>query len=64
MEKKLEVLRGKNEVEQAFGYWFVIDFFIFILLSRESDKCAMHRTSPDSPMTCSCLPSFPLEFCF
>ena len=38
-------------------------FFIFILLSRESDGGAMHRKNPDS-LIFFLFPSFPFEFCF
>ena len=40
----------------------LIDFFIFILLSRESDGGAMRRTNPDSLRSCLCFQVFPVEF--
>ena len=36
----------------------LINFSIFILLSRESDGCAMHRTNPDSFRSCICFRVF------
>ena len=39
-----------------------IFFFIFILLSRESDVGAMHRTNPDSLKSCFCFRVFRLSF--
>ena len=38
------------------------DFFIFILLSRESDGGAMHKTNPDSLISCLGFPVFRLNF--
>ena len=40
----------------------LIDFYIFILLSRESDGGAMHRTNPDSFRSCLCFRVFRLNF--
>ena len=37
-------------------------FFIFILLPRESDRGAMHRTNPDSLRSCPCFQVFRLNF--
>ena len=41
-------------------------FFIFILLSRESDEDAMNRTNPEfqTRLGVALVPIFPLEFCF
>ena len=39
-----------------------IIFDFFILLSRESDGGAMHRTNPDSLTSCLCLRVFRLNF--
>ena len=41
---------------------FWSDFFIFILLSRESDGGAMRRTNPDSLTSCPCFRVFRLNF--
>ena len=41
---------------------WLIDFFIFILLSRESGGDAMRRTNPDSLKSLPLFPSFPVEF--
>ena len=38
------------------------DFFIFILLSRESDGGAMRRTNPDSLRSYLCFQVFRLNF--
>ena len=38
------------------------DFFIFILLSRESDGGAAHRTNPDSLRSYLCFRVFRLNF--
>ena len=40
----------------------MVGFFIFILLSRESDGGAMHRTNPDSLRSCICFRIFQLSF--
>ena len=40
----------------------LIDFFIFILLSRESDGGAMGRTNPDSLKSYLCFQVFRLNF--
>ena len=33
----------------------MIDFFVFVLLSQESDEGAVHRTNPDLLKSCLCL---------
>ena len=40
----------------------LIDFFIFILLSRESGGGAMRRTNPDSLRSCLCFQVFRVNF--
>ena len=40
----------------------LIDVYIFILLSRESDGGAVHRTNPDSLRSCPCFRVFRLSF--
>ena len=40
--------------------WF--DFFIFILLSRESNGGAVHKTNPDSLRSCLCFRVLRLNF--
>ena len=40
----------------------LIDFFIVILLSRESDGGAKHRTNPDTLKSCLCFRVFRLSF--
>ena len=42
--------------------WF--DFFIFILLSPESDEGTMHKTNPDSLRSCPCFQVYRLNFAF
>ena len=41
---------------------WIIDFFIFILLSRESGGGATRRTNPDSRRSCLCFQVFLLNF--
>ena len=49
--------------EQCQGHWDIdFDFFIFILLSRESGRGAMRRTNPDWLRSCLCLQVFRLNF--
>ena len=57
-------LHNVSKVSTSQLVWFdwLIDFFIFILLSRESDGGAMRRTNPDSLRSCLCFQVFRLNF--
>ena len=54
MQQKLYALKTFSKI--------LIDFFIFVLLSRESDEGAKHRTNPGSRRNCPCFRIFRLHF--
>ena len=60
MQAKSTVILRKSEKKEA--ELISIDFFIFILLPRETDRGAIQKTNPDSLKSCLCLRIFLLSF--